>query len=143
MAKFNVEKVMESIRTEISKQNLNSSMLSFITPYYRKMIACLKGKSEIVIFGAGKFGTIVVEDLLQQGLDTIKCICDNKVVTEPMKGIQVLSPGDAVRLYPNACYIIVSKLYENEMLSQLIHLGIEVNNIKILNVDSTGLTPVF
>lgn len=143
MEKFDVEKVMENIRTEIAQKQLNSGMLSFTTPYYRKMIAYLKSQSEIVIFGAGKFGKTIVEDLRQQGMDTIKCFCDNKATTEQINGIKVLLPKDAVRLYPNACYIIVSKLYENEMLSQLIHFGIEIDNIRIFNVDSTGLTPTF
>lgn len=143
MEKFDVEKVMENIRTEISQKQLNSGMLSFATLYYRKMIEYLKSQSEIVIFGAGKYGTIVVEDLLQHGFDTIKCICDNKAAVEPINGIKVLLPKDAVKLYPNACYVIVSKLYENEMLSQLIHLGIEIDNTRIFNLESTGLIPVF
>lgn len=143
MEKFGVEKVMENIRTEISQKQLNSGMLSFTTLYYRKMIEFFKRQSELIIFGAGKYGTIVAEDLLQQGFDTIKCICDNKAAVDPIHGINVLLPKDAVKLYPNACYVIVSKLYENEMLSQLIHLGIQIDNARIFNLERTGLIPVF
>lgn len=143
MEKFDVEKVMENIRTEIAQKQLNSGMLSFTTPYYRKMIAYLKSQSEIVIFGAGKYGKTIVEDLRQQGMDTIKCFCDNKAATEPINGIKVLLPKDAVRLYPNACYVIASKFYENEILSQLIHMGVEIDNIRIFNLYSAGLLSIF
>ena len=41
--------------------------------------------------------------------------------------------------YPDACFVITPKDYENEILRQLVHMGVDVENIVIFNIKNTGL----
>lgn len=141
MGKFFVEEVMETIRAEIKDKGLSVDELSYISPYHNKMIKQLKTYKELIIFGAGEYGKIIVEDLEQHGIFTIQCICDNntKAIGKEIGGYKVLSPEDALKAYKNACFVITPKGYENEMLSQLIHMGVAFEHILFFNVKYTGL----
>jgi hypothetical protein len=39
-------------------------------------------------------------------------------------GVRILKLEEAVRLYPNVCYVIANSRYSNEMKEQLIALGV-------------------
>ncbi len=141
MQNFSVEEVMDNIRVEIRDKGLNIDELSYISPYHNKMIKKLKSYNELIIFGAGEYGRIIVEDLEQHGISTIQCICDNnpKVIEKEMWGYKVLTPESALLAYKDACFVITPKEYENEILSQLIHMGVTIEHILFFNVKYTGL----
>ena len=141
MEQFAVEQVMDSIRKEIKDKGLCTDELSYISPYHNKMIKKLKACHELIIFGAGVYGKILIEDLKQHGISTIKCICDNdtKVIGKEIEGYEVILPEEAMKAYPDACFVITPKGYENEILSQLFHLGVKIENILIFNFKLTGL----
>ena len=141
MEQFAVEQVMDRIRKEIEDKGMCTDELSYISPYHNKMIKKLKTYRELIIFGAGGYGKILLEDLEQHGISTVKCICDNgaKVIGKEIEGYKVMAPAEAMKAYPDACFVITPKGYENEILSQLIRLGVKVENILIFNLKLTGL----
>lgn len=141
MEQFNVEKVMHSLQREIREKGLCTEELSHVTSYHNKLIKKLRLREELVIFGAGTFGKRVVEDLKQHGISGIQCFCDNsaKVIGKRIGEFEVLSPEKAWKSYPDACFVITTKWYENEILSQLIHMGVSIDNILTFNLKLAGL----
>lgn len=141
MEQFAVEDVMKRIRGEIRDKGLCIDELSYISPYHNRMMKRLKLCKELIIFGVGKYGQLTLEDLEQHGISTVKCICDNnkKVIGKKIRGYGVLSPEDAFANYPNASFVITPSEYENEILAQLIHMGVKIENAIIFNVKITGL----
>lgn len=94
------------------------------------------GKREIVIFGGGIWGEQIIE-LYCDSKDQIKCICDNSIEIEGKKiyGFNVLSVDDAVKMYPEAVYIIASRWHGKIMKEQIIKCGIVEKNIYIYRTD--------
>lgn len=141
MEEFRTECVMKKIRKQISTAPICLSKLSFTTFYYRKLIHMLKASEQIVLFGAGRYGEAVFDMLRQESIDSVQCFCDNsdKVIGNLVCGVKILSPQEAFKRYPNACFIITPKDYENEILRQLVHMGVEIDNIVIFNIKNTGM----
>ncbi|MDE5696538.1 MAG: hypothetical protein K2I96_03860 [Lachnospiraceae bacterium] len=141
MGEFNTQLTMRDIFRKISETQPHLSDLYYTTFYYRKLVRMLREQSKLVLFGAGKYGEIVFAALEQEGIDTIQCFCDNndRVVETLVHGLEVLSPQDALKCYPDACFVITPKDYDNEILRQLIHMGVDIENIVIFNIKNTGL----
>lgn len=141
MVEFDTQQVMEEIHKKISEARPCLSDLYFTTFYYRKLIKMLKKPTDLVLFGAGRYGEIVLSALRGEGISSIRCFCDNsaKAVGNITDGLEVLSPQDAVKRYPNACFVITPKDYENEILRQLVHMNVDIENIVIFNIKNTGL----
>lgn len=141
MVEFDTQQVMEEIRKNISEAQPCLGDLYFTTFYYRKLIKMLKKPTELVLFGAGRYGEIVLSALKGEGIRSVRCFCDNsdKAIGNDIDGLEVLSPQDAVKRYPNACFVITPKDYENEILRQLVHMGVDIENIVIFNIKNTGL----
>ena len=141
MGKFNTQQTMRDICRKISETQPHLSDLYFTTFYYRKLVRMLREQPKLVLFGAGKYGETVLTALEQEGIDTVQCFCDNnnRVVGTSVHGLEVLSPQDALKCYPGACFVITPKDYENEILRQLVHMGVDIENIVIFNIKNTGL----
>lgn len=141
MEQFAVEEVMNRIRREIRDKGLRVDELSYISPYHNRMMKRLKLCSELVIFGAGEYGKTTLEDLERYGISTVKCVCDNDkhAAGREMRGYKVLSPEEALETYPNACFVITPMGYENEILIQLVHMGVKIENAVVFNLRITGL----
>ena len=139
MGNFNTQEVMCEIRQKIAEQQKEND--SFIHPnkYYEKMLGQMKEQESLIIFGAGKYGEVLSQDLKLREINTVQCFCDNKINTKYVNGLEVLSPQEAIERFPNACYVITPRNYENEIVRQLIHLGVTIDDIIILNVKNTGL----
>lgn len=92
-------------------------------------------EKEIVLFGAGNYGKQIL--YIQDLLDTnhIRIICDNDKNKENscISGIHVKGIIDGINQYPNALYIIASKIYADEMIHQLGKLGILDERIYIID----------
>ena len=139
MEKFTVETVMNKLREDIRKQKLRSVDLSYTTYYHHKSIREFETFGRIVIFGAGRYGEIALADMVQNGIEAVVCFCDNSASGDSVNGVEVISPGEAVERYPDAYYVITPKDYSNEILTQLVNMGITVDHIRIYNLLNTGL----
>ncbi|MCI8899528.1 MAG: hypothetical protein HFH76_02695 [Lachnospiraceae bacterium] len=141
MMVFNTEKVMEQLRGEIQEKQFHMSELSFTTFYYRKLIRMLEGREKLVLFGAGRYGELILRMLRQEGIQTVQCFCDNSVrrIGSCVCGLEVRSLEDVCLNYPDACFVITPKDYENEILHQLVHTGVDIANIMVFNIKNTGM----
>lgn len=139
MAKFEVECVMKDIREKIADKKMRANDLSYVTYYHKKMLNDLREYNELIIFGAGNYGKIVLRDLKQHDFENICCMCDNKINVSEVDGTEVITPDEAMKRYPEACYVITPKNYENEIILQLTDMGVKIQNIKIFNVENAGL----
>ena len=54
-------------------------------------------------------------------------------------GIQIMNPNDAVRKYPDAVFIIISMLYADEMMNQLVLLGVPATHISFFDIHHSGI----
>lgn len=141
MGQFAVEEVMRRIREEIKDKGMCIDELGYIRPYHSRMMERLKTYGELIIFGAGEYGKTTAEDLEKCGISTVRCICDNnkQLAGKEIRGHKVLSPEDAFEAYPDAGFIITPREYENEILAQLIHMGVKIENAVIFNLVTAGL----
>ncbi len=133
MAEFTTQQVMKEIQEELSKTMPHLGDLYFTTFYYRKLIRLLKEQKELVLFGAGKYGIAILAALKREGISNVRCFCDNN------DELPVISPEDALEQYPDACFVITPKDYENEILRQLVRMGVDIESIVIFNIKNTGL----
>ncbi len=138
---FEVEAVMESIRKEIREKNITVPKQYFATPYYDRRISECREKEDIIIFGSGRNGQILYSALQKEAINTIKGFCDNAKEKQGtfVSDMFVYSVEDALKRYPNAYFIITVSGYENEIIRQLIKLGVSVDNIAIFIVKLSGL----
>lgn len=98
----------------------------------RKFFSEVTSADQIVVFGCGKRGKTVVR-YLQSVKDKICCYVDNSQERwgTLMNDIMVLPPGEAIKKYPNALYIVANKFSSEEIKQQLLRYGIKVRNIHI------------
>lgn len=87
---------------------------------------------EIVLFGTGNIGLLVASYLrlsnkgISVGIDN-----DSGKWNNAWNGIQILSPEEGVRRYPDAVYVIANVVHFREMKEQLENMGIEEKNVVI------------
>lgn len=81
---------------------------------------------EIVIFGCGKYGKFLHALVLKHGSGKVVGYCDNAAGLQQNKiwGLAVFRPDDAVRKYPDACFVVANRYHSEEMKQQLIKLGV-------------------
>ena len=87
----------------------------------------IEDKSEIVIFGAGKELSCLLNQMNIIGVKSnILCICDNSLVLQGRKidGIEIVSPEYAFSRYSNAIYIVYNR-FCMEISRQLKDKGIK------------------
>lgn len=87
---------------------------------------------DIVVFGAGILGKQVI-NILQQNENRIMGICDNdeKLHGTTLAGLEIRSVAETIKLFPNACYLVVNRKHSEEMKEQLLAEGISEENIEI------------
>ena len=87
---------------------------------------------EIVLFGTGNIGLLAASYLrlsnkeISVGIDN-----DSGKWNNAWNGIQILSPEEGVRRYPDAVYVIANVVHFREMKEQLENMGIEEKNVVI------------
>lgn len=138
---FNVLDVMNSIKKEIEDADISIKDQYLANGYYEKRMEEYKKQDELVIFGAGNFGRHLYKMLCAENIKTVKCFCDNAAARwgRKLDGLDIISLEEAIRRFPEAMYIITPRRYENEILRQLVHTGIDVEHISIFIMDLTGL----
>ena len=94
------------------------------------LLPATKGK-DVVIFGSGQLGEFLHLIFINNNMENVKAFCDNdpSVQNTLLHEIAILSPEEAVALYPNALYIVANKNNAEEMKRQLIRIGIEKSSI--------------
>ncbi len=87
---------------------------------------------KLVIFGAGVWGTKVI-GILEQSNCNLCAVCDNsKLLQGTVKcGYNIISVEEAVRLFPDAVYLIVNRKYSKDMKAQLLKENIQDENVMI------------
>lgn len=142
MKNFCIENIIMEIQNEVALSQKTVTQQYLASTYYDRMMSEFKKQKEIVIVGSGTYGLRLYEMLeAEQTTSTVKCFCDNSKERQELKirNLSVLSVEDAVLKYPEAYYIITPRKYENELLRQLVHLGILIDNIAIYIFMHTGL----
>lgn len=101
-----------------------------------RLFECLKNK-EIIIFGSGKTGTFIqAYSWLAEQVKVI-AFCDNqrKLQNTVVGRIPVFAPEVAVRVYPQAQYVIANKYHGKKMRQQLMSLGVKREHTHLYNED--------
>lgn len=101
------------------------------------MLETVKNR-EIVLFGCGPAGMFVHAKLSQRQSCGLLAYCDNDAQMQGrhVQGLPVMSPLDAARLYPDACFLINSRKYAEDMRAQLIGLGVPQSRICVCAIET-------
>lgn len=116
------EDIKEKIEQEtVSEKKRNEDLFKFLDCLTR-----LPDGQGIVVFGCGQRGKAVLEYLGFAELP-VCCMADNaEELWGTVKwGQAVLSPDQAVKRYPDACYIVANKYHSDDILRQLSGYGIK------------------
>lgn len=138
---FYTEDVMASIKKQIRDENISVRKQYLANGYYERKMVEYRKQKEIVIFGSGNYGKELYKMLKKEEIHTVKCICDNGTVRqgEKMGELDILSPREAIDQFPEAMYIITPRGYGDEILRQLVDMGINVQQISVFVLELTDL----
>lgn len=139
---FNVVDIMNDIKENIQSSEMSVAAQYLASPYYVRWMAEFKKQEQLIIIGSGVYGLRLYDMLAAEGIsDKVKCFGDNSKERQSQKerDLSILSVETAVAAYPDAYFIITPQKYENELLRQLIHLGISVDRICVYMFAHTGL----
>ncbi len=139
MRNMNVEDIMDTIMKKMDNASVAQKYLA--TSYYVKQIQKYVAFNDIVIFGASETGRQLHFMLKKENITYVRAYCDNDDGKQGiiMDGIQILGPHKAVRTYPNAVFIVTSILYADEMMNQLVLLGMPVTHISFFDIQQSGI----
>lgn len=90
----------------------------------------VRARKAAVIFGCGREGGFCNCLLQSRGGSNVKVFCDNHK-TGSFMGKDVLTPGEAVRKYGQAVFVLAGGRYNGQMKNQLLELGIPKEQIVI------------
>ena len=83
----------------------------------------------ICLFGFGADGKQIYSVMQAKGIEA-SCICENNVeVASAETNLKIVSPENAVTMYPDAFFVIGSSKYCYEMALQLVKLGIHYEQL--------------
>jgi S-adenosylhomocysteine hydrolase len=138
--KFNTEETVNKIKEEIKIKGYKVDELSFIPNYHKRVVDMVRENGQAVVFGLGRHGKSIAEDLKKAGVEVV-CFCDNNENRngDIANGKVVMRPADAYEKYPEACFVVTPKGYENEILQQLTDIGVSVGNIILFDAELAGL----
>lgn len=135
--KINVEEIVKEIQRKIDKGPEDS----FFTSRYYDFFDHLKACSQIVIVGAGAWGSALYEHLLRNNILSVVCFADNAYEKYPggLLEKEVLSMEQAGKKYSDAEFIITPRLYRLPLLKQLVNSGTDINRIEVFDAENMGL----
>jgi glycosyltransferase involved in cell wall biosynthesis len=86
--------------------------------------------SGIVIFGAGMRGRRMLEFLLKEGLRNVMFADNNSSLWgSSVDGVNVIEPMECAQKHENVCYIIANSKNSDDIVQQLVSLGVDRRNI--------------
>ncbi|WP_349946617.1 glycosyltransferase [Lacrimispora sp. BS-2] len=93
---------------------------------FEQVVAILKNEKEIVIFGAGRYGEVVVKlsNILSKNNVVAICDSDKQKHNKEIAGLKIGDPQETVIKHKNAFYIIANKKHSEEISFQLRKHGI-------------------
>ncbi|MBD5523530.1 MAG: hypothetical protein HDR04_03765 [Lachnospiraceae bacterium] len=140
--KFYTEDVMASIKKQIKDENIPVREQYLASGYYERKMTEYRKQKEIVIFGSGNYGRDLYKMLKIEGIRSVKCFCDNGGARQGREfgGLDILSPQEAVERFPEAMYIITPRGWGDEILRQLVDIGINVLQISVFVLELAELT---
>lgn len=99
-----------------------------------KIVKAIAGR-ECIVFGCGQWGRYILKRLDKHN-KKIVAITDNnkKLWHSKIEKIEVLSPGETVKKWPEGMYIIANKKHSEEIEKQLMIMGVMTKNIIRYNV---------
>ncbi len=145
MNDINIENIMNEIRenTICDSESFDISQIysTPMTTYHKKMLGQLEEFNELVLFGIGHYGKMILRGLKSGGIGTIKCLCDNdpKIIGTEVDGYKVYTPEDSFEKYPEAAFIITAINYPVEITAQLLKMGVRAEKIFFYNFARSGL----
>lgn len=98
---------------------------------FEQVVAILKNEKEVVIYGAGRYGEIVVKLSIILSSNNIVAICDGdkQKHDREIAGLKIENPLETVIKHKNSFYIIANKKNSEEISLQLKDLGILQENM--------------
>ena len=145
MNSINIENIMNEIRKNVvldleqydEVKIQNDSM----SAYHRNILDRLKNSNEVVVFGVGRYGKMIMKALKDGGIEEIKCFCDNNpnIMGLDIEGLTVVSPEVAFKKYRDAVFVITAINYPVEITAQLLNMGVDVEKILFYNFARSGL----
>lgn len=124
--------LLDNIINDFGKYNLELRSKDAIEKENRVKLLSLVQNREVIVFGVGTYGKLVIQYLFSQDIN-IRALCDNnKILWKNSKyGLVIYQPEKCVIEFPECMYIISNKRNGQDIFKQLIGLGIEKKNIYI------------
>ena len=98
-------------------------------PLMEFFVESLPANKPICLFGFGADGKQIYSVMQAKGIEA-SCICENNVeVASAETNLKIVSPENAVTMYPDAFFVIGSSKYCHEMALQLVKLGIHYEQL--------------
>ena len=145
MSDINIENIMNEIRGNITPDLEQSDLVQIyddsMSAYHRYILERLETSDEVVIFGVGRYGKMIMKALKSGGIKKIECFCDNNpnIIGLNIEGLPVARPEVAFEKYPDAVFVITAINYPVEITAQLLTLGVDVEKILFYNFARSGL----
>lgn len=97
----------------------------------------IEGQDDLIIVSAGSHGANLQAMLKKNFNCSIKAFADNDKNKQGsiLNGVPIISLEDTVKLYKQGFYLIANQIYGDRLKEQLINLGIEKDNAKVIFVD--------
>jgi len=140
--KVNIVQIMDDIKAKVKEEGTSVAEQNLASAYYVRRMKEYYQQKQLVIFGVGEYGMGLHRMLEREKLsDKVKCFCDNnqQMQNKEYKGIPIIAPDQAIHRFPEAMFVITPTGYENEILRQLVHLGVNVEQISIFVYELTEL----
>ncbi len=92
-----------------------------------------KRAAQIVVVCAGELGVSILEAEKRLNTGKVCAVCDNAVSMQGqhVEGLEVVSVDNAVRMYPEAHFMIANIYHTQEIYEQIVNLGVEIEKISI------------
>ena len=105
--------------------------------HYNKALKEIRDAEEIVIFGVGVYGKVLVNDIKDYEIAKVLCFCDNnpELAGTKFQGIDVYDRKSMLERFPHVMVVITPKIYMNEILRQLLKDGKSMDEMMVVDVE--------
>ena len=105
--------------------------------HYNKALKEIRDAGEIVIFGAGVYGKVLLNDINDYEIAKVLCFCDNNpdLVGKKFQKVDVYDRKGMLERFPHTMVVITPKIYMNEILRQLLKDGKSMDEMMVVDVE--------
>lgn len=123
---------LADILDDICKYSIELKLNDFIQEKNMKKLISIAEKRQIIVFGVGGYGKLVINYLYSHDLNIEALSDNNKSLWNTSKyDLVIYQPTECVVKFPEHMYIIANKKNNQDIYEQLINLGIKEKNIYI------------